>query len=248
MDLFDRLAGLSQPIPQAIGFAIAGFACLCFRRYRTAAALFAGGVLWLTLCATPVFAGWLRWGLEKQYPALPASSYPNADLIIVLGGGKLPNLGNNERSQANPALDTRIGFGLELIRKKRARAILVSGGRAEALKMAHLLEEQGVPAQEILVEDVSLNTHENALYSANMLNRAACARILLVTSPIHMRRALASYQRQGLCVIPAPAIVPDTSNQSQNKSWLPNPITLVRTGRYLREYFGLWAYRLLGWA
>jgi uncharacterized SAM-binding protein YcdF (DUF218 family) len=245
MDLLDPFASLNQPLAQAIGLTAVGAVWLCFRRYRTAAAFFTASVLWLALCATPAFAAWLQRGLESQYPPRAASSYPAADAIVVLGGGELPHVGESSGNQASTARETRAGLGLELFRQGHAPIILLSGGDHEAKQMAHLLEQQHVPAAARRIEDVSRDTHQNALYSAALLKREKRQRILLVTSSWHMPRAAASFKRQGLVVIPAPTSEPPSPAAA---SWLPSRAALRQSARWLREYFGLWIYKLRGWA
>lgn len=245
MDLLDLFDHLNRPLFQAMGLIAIGAIWLCFRRYRTAAAFFSVGVLWLTLCATPAFAAWLQRGLESQYPPRQASAYPVADAIVVLGGGELPHVGKTATMEGHTARDTRLGLGLELFRHGRAPIILLSGGDREARQMAGLLEQQHVPATALRIEDHSRNTHQNALYSAAILKREQRQRILLVTSAWHMPRAAASFKRQGLLVIPAPTFDPPSHTAPP---WLPNRSALRDSAHWLHEYLGLWIYRLRGWA
>lgn len=211
----------------------------------TAIVLFAAATLWLALCTVPAFAAWLRYGLERQYPPHKASTYPSADVIVVLGGGQVPRFDNDRDEDATPT--TRAGLGLELFHKGRAPIILLSGTHHEAMQMVRVLEQQGVPVTSLLMEDASMNTHQNALYSAAILKREKLQRILLVTSSMHMPRAAASFKRQGLTVIPASTFNPKPKPQNASR-WLPRRNMLRESGNSLREYVGLWIYRLRGWA
>lgn len=245
MDLFEHFAILSRPLPQAIGVAVVGWVWLCSRRYRTAAMFLAASVLWFALCATPAFAGWLQRGLESQYPPRDAASYPTADAIVVLGGGEIQGVGESSIDEASKEGATRVGLGLELFRQSRAPIMLLSGGNHEAKRMARLLEQQHVPAAALRIEDASRDTHQNALYSATLLKREKLKRILLVTSGWHMPRATASFKRQGRMVISASISGPPSRVAS---SWLPQRAALRQSSRCLREYLGLWIYKLRGWA
>jgi uncharacterized SAM-binding protein YcdF (DUF218 family) len=114
--------------------------------------------------------------------------------------------------------------------------------------MARRLQEHGVPASALITEDASGNTHENALYSASLLKPRKMLRILLVTSGIHMPRAMASFHRQGLAVIPAQAFNSEDGFESARYPWWPKRAALSLSVHCLREYLGLWGYRLCGWA
>lgn len=242
----DPLDYLTQPVYQSASLFLLGIFSLCLRRYRVAAALMAVAVLWLALCATPAFSDWLQRGVEARYPLQNAAAYPTADVIVVLGGGVLPGPSDSPAESA-AARGTRAGFGLALYRHARAPLMLVSGGEQEAVQMAHMLRQQGVPAPALLTEEVSMNTHQNAVYCAAILRRRNLQRILLVTSPLHMPRAVASFRQEGFTVIPAPT--PDVTVTAESGQPPPQRgSALTRTSRCLREYFGLWLYRLRGWA
>jgi uncharacterized SAM-binding protein YcdF (DUF218 family) len=54
------------------------------------------------------------------------------------------------------------------------------------------------------VEDQSLNTAENAIFSSKMLKEAGITHVLLVTHAWHMKRAVAAFAANGMSVTPAP--------------------------------------------
>ena len=245
MTLVEQLARLSHPALQAALLAILGLFCLR-RHRRIAIALLSLATLWIWLCSTPAFASWLRHGLERPYAQTKAAAYPKADAIVVLGGGTLPRSGTAWGIDDTDEPTTRLGFGLRLFRNSRAGTMLLSGGD-QALKMTRKLQEQGVPASALITEDASTNTHQNALYSAIILKRKKLQRILLVTSGIHMPRAMANFKRQGLTVIPAPVFDPDEGSWQIAHSWWPKRTALGLSTDCLREYLGLWVYRLCGW-
>lgn len=248
MTLVEQLDRLSHPVFQAALIAALGTLCLCLRRNRSGAGLLAAAFLWLWLCCTPAFALWLQRGLESQYPPQPAASYARADAIVVLGGGVVPGSKINWRADEADVRTTRTGFGLQLYQDGRAPIILLSGGDGEAEQMAEALRQQGVPASALRTEQVSMTTHENALYSTTILKRENRHRVLLVTSAMHMPRAAASFRQQGLSVIPAPALNPTLHPQEMPRRWWPARTALTQSKHCLREYLGLWGYRLRGWA
>jgi uncharacterized SAM-binding protein YcdF (DUF218 family) len=244
----DWLHPLSWPAIQAAVVGTIGLLLLALRRYRTGVFLAVLAAAWIWLCATPSFATWLHQGLQDGYPPRAAAAYPEAQAIVVLGGSDLLRSSRPGRANDGSVSPSRVGFGLALYQAERAPIVLLSGGGGAAIKMARTLSREGVPAGALQTETRSSNTHENALYSAAILQREHKQRILLVTSAMDMPRASASFERQGLTVIPAPVPYdPDWLGVTQH-DWWPRHRALYLTSRCLHEIVGLWAFKLLGWA
>ena len=99
----------------------------------------------------------------------------------------------------------RLLKAFRLYRAGKARLIVVSGGdnpllakaRTEhhAEEMRNISEEWGVPDSAILVEDSSINTRENALFTRKLLADEGIQNIILVTSALHMCRAAATFRK-----------------------------------------------------
>jgi len=109
-----------------------------------------------------------------------------ADIILVLAGDS-----NGER----------VAQAVDLYKNGYAPKILMSGGPvmwgetyAENMKRQALF--LGVPGKDILLQDRSESTYEDAKYSAETLRNKGMRTIILVTSPFHMRRALRTVKRQ----------------------------------------------------
>jgi uncharacterized SAM-binding protein YcdF (DUF218 family) len=246
MDLLEQLERLSHPAFQAALLAIFGMGFLR-RHRRIALASLLSATFWIWLCSTPAFAIWLQQGLVPPYAHASAADYPAADAIVILGGGKLPQTDADWSATDDQAQATRLGFGLQLLKSSRAGTILLSGND-QAQEMTRKLRQKGVPPGMLLTEPASANTHQNALYSAAILEHKQLHRILLVTSDIHMPRASSSFAKQGLAVIPAPVFDPDGISMRTSRSWWPSRAALRLSARCLREHLGLWCYRLRGWA
>ncbi|MCX6270521.1 MAG: YdcF family protein [Bacteroidetes bacterium] len=128
------------------------------------------------------------------------------DAGIVLGGGMVQEDRQNNRLIFRNNTD-RILQALSLYKAGRIRKILLSGGsgdfRLRDMKEGPLLKKYlvsiGIPATDILVDSLSDNTRQNAVYSAQILKRELPdGRYLLITSAFHMRRAVACYRKVGL--------------------------------------------------
>ena len=123
--------------------------------------------------------------------------------------------------------------------------------------MLVVMEMLDVPATAVTLETNSRNTYENALYSHPLLEELGSQEILLVTSAVHMPRAVAIFEKQGIHVLPIPTdfavTQPDweyatsTNLLVQMGNFLPTVENLELTTRALKEYIGLLIYRLRGW-
>lgn len=119
---------------------------------------------------------------------------PNLDrtLVIILGTGLTPE------GEISPMLKYRLDKAIQYQSNQVARGftpavLLVTGGKShhanvsEAEVMRAYLLEKGIPDNKILVENQSINTHQNFLYSQDYLQDHE--HILFVTSSFHVLRA-----------------------------------------------------------
>ena len=145
----------------------------------------------------------------------------------------------------------RLLQGLRLYRAGKAPLLVCTGGARggtpEAQGMGRLLQEWGVPSGAILLEEHSLNTRENAVFTYSALKARGIGRILLVTSALHMPRAAAVFRKAGFEVNPAAADFRTGWGEASLWDWLPKARNLERSDRALREWIGLLVYRLRGW-
>jgi uncharacterized SAM-binding protein YcdF (DUF218 family) len=231
------------------------------RKWRQGLSIAALLLLWLASNRWVSFA--LARSLEWQN--LPSDIIPQAEVIVILGGGTESADPPRPMTEINSAGD-RVLYAAKLYKDGAAPIILASGGNLEfstargstpAEEMADLLTLTGVPENAILTQDESQNTYEDALYSAEMLKQNEVTEIILVTSAMHMPRAKALFEKQGISVIPAPVdfTVTEQNWQSVFKPSLsealiyilPNTSSLGLTTNVLKEYFGFVVYSLRGW-
>jgi uncharacterized SAM-binding protein YcdF (DUF218 family) len=232
------------------------------KRLRTGLIIAAVAILWIFSNRWVDLA--LTRSLEWQY--LPVAGAPKAEAIVVLGGGTYPAQYPRPTTEMSGAGD-RVFYAAHLYRDGRAPLVLLSGGTIEwmgdtpstpASEMADIITFMGVPQSALVLEDKSQNTHEDAVLSAQMLKEKGIHRILLVTSAIHMPRAMAVFKKQGLDVIPAPTdfkVTQDVwdgllhaSPESFIINLLPDASDLGSTTNALKEIIGLLVYQLMGWA
>ncbi len=205
----------------------------------------------------------LRRSLEWRY--LPIEEIPSADVIVVLGGGTESAVYPRKMVEVNGAGD-RMLYAAWLYHHGAAPKLLVSGSylpwdtgktSSQADEMGVILELLGVPSDDIWLEPEALNTYENSVKSSEILESKGIHRIILVTSAVHMYRSVSLFRKQGLEVLPAPTdytVAQDTWNQLwepdfrvQLLNLVPSASDLSATTATLKEYYGLFVYKLLGW-
>ncbi len=129
----------------------------------------------------------------------------------------------------------------------KAPLVVLSGGSdptvsamSEAEAMQLFLRDLGVPDSAMLLETHSRNTRENARYSAQLLDARKMHHILLVTSALHMDRAMGEFAAQGLDVTPAVTDVEAVPAPADLWRYLPDAEALSASARALKERVGQW--------
>ena len=97
-------------------------------------------------------------------------------------------------------------------------------------------------------EGDSVDTYENATWTKKVLEaRKLTGRVLLVTSAIHMPRAVAVCRKVGIEVVPCPSdFVSGADWTYRIQSFLPEAAALTRTTDAVHEYVGRLWYWLRG--
>jgi uncharacterized SAM-binding protein YcdF (DUF218 family)/lysophospholipase L1-like esterase len=167
-------------------------------------------------------------------PLLVPDAAGPTDAIVVLGAGVIGDCVPNQHGVR------RVLLGVRQWRAQPSAVLLFSGGTggtcpvAEA--MARLARELGVPDERVRVETASVNTRQNAVMSTALLRSWGVSGVRLVTDRLHMRRAVAVFERVGQPV--QPASVPIFEGHEDN-------VSMLTAG--LREFAALAYYRLRGW-
>ena len=258
MELF-----FSKLLPQFIyplGLAIwltllAGFLLLRDRNFIGGVCL-AVAVVQLWLASMPIVAERLLARLEGQYASVAVADSPQADAVVLLGGAVGAAVPPRHSPDLSSAAD-RVLHAARLYRAGKVPRVIVSAGgipwlgvgTTEGPALARLLKEWGVPEASIVVEDRSRNTYENAHYTKALIDEHGWKRVLLVTSALHMPRAMLIFTGVGIDAVPAPTDFQVVQGRQRTPlDWLPNAEALAATTRVVKEYLGLWWYRLRGLA
>ncbi len=247
------LSLLIHPLSLGLLLTVAASALARWRR-GLGALMLALGVLVLWVPSTPVFSDWLQGTLEARFPPTPVDSVPTADAIVMLGGAVGMPRPPRRHPDLNDASD-RVWHATRLYRAGKAPLVIASGGTLpwkdqryrEAPIMQTLLTDWGVSADSILLESNSANTYQNATYTAELVAKHGFDRVLLVTSALHMRRALATFRSAGVPAVPAATDYQVVEEEQTMLDLAPDVGALSGSTAAIREYVGYLVYRWRGW-
>jgi len=213
--------------------------------------LLAAASLWAWLCCTPAITNHLICALEGAQThgsALPVTASSDTS-IIVLGSGEMSTPGG----QAAPRLDEngweRLHEGVRLWHRTGGTLVMTGGpGSADrptlAGQMGIVASELGVPASHIALAVKSRTTYEDLVSAKPLLGKGP---VWLVTSAIHMPRAMAVAGRLGIEALPYPVDYRQIRNVTW-RAWIPDNASADRMGAALHEVVGRVYYRSKGWA
>lgn len=248
--------------PLGVTCLLLGLAIIWLWKFPRRSMLAISTALLLLFCSSnPLIASTLVKTLEWRY--LPPDPVPAAEAIVVLGGSLYPKSPPRPWVEVTDAGD-RVLYGVKLYQEGVAPLILFSGGRIEwkgggppeAEDMTKIALAMGVPERNILRENESLNTYQNAVNTAKILNQRQINTILLVTSAMHMPRSMAIFEKQGFDVTAAPTdywVTEQSLSEKQGISFgtllnvLPDAEALHFFTKAMKEYIGFGIYRLRGW-
>ena len=243
-----------QLLFEPVFFGCLAWACLTFLLWRKRLywRFSLASLLLFWLFASPAGANLLAWSLERHYQQPQLCEGFAADTpIVVLGGGKR---GETTRPDAVETLLqrslVRVFSAMHLWDHLGGKSLLiVSGGGdgpvREADLMASLLSRAGVPDALLVRERDSMNTRENGAGVYKILQRRQINRLYLVTSAMHMPRAMLVFGEYPLQICPWPvdqrAFMPDWGGML-----LPSIRPLEKSTAAWHEILGLVWYSLTG--
>lgn len=191
--------------------------------------------------------------LERQYPA--SSAMPSQiDGIIVLGGAFEPAMSRKMgQLSVNDSIERFLCF-VDLGKKNPSAMMISSGGNGDILN-PDVLESDDAKAffalttlnnRDIVYEDKSKNTYENALYSKEIAKPNKGENWVVITSAYHMPRAVGIFQKLDWDIIPYPCDF-KTSGDYKIFNNLPNiAMNFSYLNIAIKEIFGMIVYYLTG--
>lgn len=191
-----------------------------------------------------------------EIPATKISDLPGTYDAGIVMSGMVTYDNSLDRIQFNRRND-RLMQAVSLYKKGKIKKIFFSGGSGsliytymkESEMVKKFLIEIGIPAEDIIIENKSNNTRENAIFTKEVLQKEIpSGKFILFTSAFHMRRALASFKKVGMEVTPYP-----TDRYSGPRKYypghllLPNSGTLFDWNSLLHEIIGYGVYKVMGY-
>lgn len=192
-----------------------------------------------------------NWLLQNLQDGLDVRNerWGTANAIVLLGAG-------SEMTDQGPELSTfsygRLVKAFELYRSCKSRSedcrIVSSGGdtqgygKSEAELYAEALERLGVARADLIVEGRSMNTWQNAQFTAEILAGQQPDRVVLVTSGLHVRRSVLYFSHFGFRPVGVRADYAHT-----RVTVLPRAFNIMIADRAIHEYLGVLRYHVYNW-
>jgi uncharacterized SAM-binding protein YcdF (DUF218 family) len=244
-----------NPLMVVLGILLIGW-LVSFRWVKAGRWIVGTGLILLVAFSQAVVPQMVARPLENRVQAgeLPGK----IDGIIVLTGGVYFEAMRRDLADLNDTADRIMQAVVLMTRYPEARLIITGGSgsfnqgedRREADHYARLARELGVEDGRIVVDRDSRNTHESAVACAKIVQNGFPGNIVLVTSAMHMPRALGCFVREGLDVIPFPVDYRTKNDRYAviKPLWfLPNNGNLELMYNACREWTGLVMYRWQGY-
>ncbi len=189
-------------------------------------------------------------------PFARADAPPGITVVVVLGSGTYTTYdwSNNQIATLDSDGLARALETARVYKLIEPAWVVCTGGspdegsedRPPAEEMKRALVDLGVPASRIVVRSGLENTHDEGTMTAALLPSLHADAVVLVTTALHMRRAVGVFRAAGVRVVPAPA-----RGGGWARSWrvrlLPSEIGLREAAAVAHELGGLIVYRVRGW-
>jgi len=126
-----------------------------------------------------------------------------ADAAVVLGAAVWSQ-------NVSPVFRERINHAVNLYQEGKVRKLIFTGGQGnaneptEAAAASSYAQANGIPVQDILIEQRSHTTFENIVNAKQLADANHLKTVLIVSDPMHMKRAMTMAKDVGLIAYPSP--------------------------------------------
>jgi len=172
---------------------------------------------------------------SRIYSFRNTRSDAGADAAIVLGAAVWT-------TDVSPVFRERINHAINLYQKGKVQKLIFTGGQGnpgeptESSAARDYALGSGVPANDILIEEKSHTTYENIVYAKQLADTHGIKKVLIVSDPLHMKRAMTMATDVGFLADPSPT--PSTRYQGlRSQLTLLAHETYYYTGYLLRRPF-----------
>lgn len=201
-----------SPLTISLGLIILGLICLWSgRRPKLGRGLAVTGLVLLIMASYGQFSRNYLARMERQYDPLnlatqPTSTVSQIRFVVVLGSGHISDPRLPVNSQVSAGSLFRIVEGIRLHRHLPDSRLILTGGPGfdtvpNAEVVAAVAMEIGIPRDNLIILSRPRDTREEAV---NVKVFAGTAPFALVTSAVHMPRAMKVFKAEGMNPLPAP--------------------------------------------
>jgi len=170
----------------------------------------------------------------------------SANIVVEDDAGRQVRLGQ--------ATYERCHYAARLYRQAGRCRVVLSGGKVDwsargptfAAAMRDFMIEVGVRPDDLILEEKSSTTFENAAFSKPLLGDLAGVRVFLVTDASHMGRSQRCFRAQGVDVIPAPCNHHALNWEFAPTNFVPAASGILAVDTAAHEWLGCVWYRLRG--
>jgi uncharacterized SAM-binding protein YcdF (DUF218 family) len=238
---------LLMPMTVCLGVLGVGILLLWVRRRIGAAKIVLTlGLLVLAALSFSAVADPLIKPLETWYPPLlNTSTLKDVKWVVVLGGGHASSPTLPPNAQIGNSSLARLVEGIRIYRELPGSKLLLSGGAVfdpvpEAVTMAAVARMLGVSPDDMVLESQSMDTGQQAKFVQGIVQDDRC---VLVTTAIHLLRAMLVFEQKGLKPIPAPTEFEYwIRKENSPNQFFPRAVELRKVEAAVHEYLGLlWA-------
>ncbi len=231
---------------------ICAAAGLLLRRWLLGRILLAAGVGALALCLLLPVDDWVDRPLEDRFPQL-TDPPARVDGIVLLGGAIDDVTSKDRNTPTLTSAGNRITSFVQLARRYPDARLVFTGGSGaleqgvanEADYTRILLDQLGIPPTRVLFEDRSRTTRENAVLTQALVHPQPGQTWLLVTSAVHMPRAIGVFRAIGWDMTAWPVGYQTRDHLPLWQLSLGTKLAALDAGAH--EWMGLLAYWLRGW-
>jgi uncharacterized SAM-binding protein YcdF (DUF218 family) len=252
--LIELLRLISTPIVWILAFLI--FGLILTRELRKKPSLKIGWcflilatcILYL-LSLTPV-SNILVYSLECQYQPPSREVLEEVDIVVILGGGVMSSGGFCRYPEASGATYSRVFNGVKIFRQSGAKLLVLSGaggqrdGETNADVMKDIAIALGISENKIITEGKSRNTMEHAIELAKLFPLEERMRIGIVTSALHMPRAVDAFRKNfpGNAIVPIPVGYIYSPLKYSFENLIPHSDSFSTSSYAIHEWIGMLWY------
>lgn len=250
--LSKALLFLSSPFAWMIGFMLVAF----FHKKE----IWRRRSKWISLSIFLVFSNnviFLEFCRQWEVPGIRIEKVKKHDVGIVLTG--MGEYNNDLDVVSIRRGGDRIWQALSLYHKGKIQKILITGdngyvtdrGLHEAKQIKEVLVSWGIPKEDIITEEKSRNTYENALETKKILSTRYphFNSFLLITSGTHMKRSLACFKKQEMNCTPFSTDL--HTGPTRGYYWdqfiIPDVSTFSDWNKLTKEWIGFVTYDIIGY-